>query len=116
VSDDLVGDDGVRLPDHGGSLRGRGVFERVRNVPEAIEGLLDVPVLVPKRLSLSLGHGPGRQPRPDPSARNALRMTATSIASCVSAPAMGVNQPKAAASIATPDIAIPAAMLWNAIP
>ena len=54
--------------------------------------------------------------RPEVNARSALRMTATSMASCVKAPATGGNRPTAATSMASPDIPIPATMLCSAMP
>ena len=54
--------------------------------------------------------------RPEVNARSALRMTATSMASCVKAPATGGNRPTAATSMANPDIPIPATMLCSAMP
>ena len=53
---------------------------------------------------------------PGVKARSALRITATSIASCVNAPATGDNRPTAAKNIAVPDIAMPAIMLCTAMP
>src|SRR6185437_1708260 len=56
-----------------------------------------------------------RRARQSPSARNALRMTATSIASCRSAPAIGAISPAAAKPIATRLIPMPARTLCLAI-
>jgi hypothetical protein len=42
-------------------------------------------------------------------------MTATSMASCVSAPAIGVSHPRAAAIMARNERVMPPAMLWNAM-
>ena len=50
------------------------------------------------------------------SARSALRITATSIASCTSAPPTGSSNPNAPNSIPTNDRPMPITTLWTAIP
>ena len=93
-----------------------GVVERVGDLAQPVERRVEPLVLLAQRARRRRRHGGAAEgAAPGPSARSALRITATSIASCVSAPATGVSQPNAAAPIATPDSAMPATMLCRAM-
>ena len=91
VGDNAGCDNCVRLWIMAAPSRDGGVLERVGDVSQPVEALLDVSCSS-RRASASLAFMvERRQPRPDPSARKALRMTATSMASCVKAPSTGVT-------------------------
>jgi hypothetical protein len=116
VFDDFLADDAIGLDDALYGRPGCSIVQRIRDLAQAVEARRkSLVILVQKSRGLRRHGAPARRLAWSVSARNAFRITATSMASWVSAPATGVSQPKAAAPMATPESDIPTTMLCRAM-